>query len=114
MALGLAPPASPFPTARWPHSSDSDSGSATAAAATAATTSVAPWSSPACAPPLWLVTMPTVARDGRPGTQSFAVRATVLQDAIIAAVACAGTEHALLHRRGARVDPLRASAELRS
>jgi hypothetical protein len=56
--------------------------------------------------------MPTTLRDGRAGTQSFAVRARILQDAIIAAVACSGTDHALLHRRGARIDPLRASAVL--
>ena len=72
----------------------------------------APWSSPACAPPLWVVTMPTTSRDGRAGTQSFAVRARILQDAIVAAVACSGTDHALLHRRGARIDLLRASAVL--
>ncbi|MCX5215223.1 hypothetical protein OG689_39205 [Kitasatospora sp. NBC_00240] len=103
MALGLVPAAAATPAAgplpaRRRYSTPS--------------TAASPWSSPAAAPPLWLVTMPTAGRDGRTGTQSFVVRARVLQEAIVAAVTCSGTDHALLHRRGARINPLLASAAL--
>ncbi|MGW6915880.1 hypothetical protein ACWGB8_19000 [Kitasatospora sp. NPDC054939] len=66
---------------------------------------------PTAAAPLWLVSMPTRSADRR-GTQSFAVRGHTPAQAVAAAVARAGTDRALLRRRGAGVDVLAAHASL--
>ncbi|MFD9124288.1 hypothetical protein [Kitasatospora sp. NPDC059571] len=62
--------------------------------------------------PLWLVTMPTSGDGGRTGTQSFVVRGTTLQEAMAAAERRSCDDGARLRRRGAAIDPRRASAVL--
>ncbi|WP_030272718.1 hypothetical protein [Streptomyces sp. NRRL B-24484] len=62
--------------------------------------------------PLWLVTVPTTHGDGRTGTQSFAVRALTVQDALAAAGRRAHDAGARARRRGARLDLRNASAVL--
>lgn len=53
--------------------------------------------------PLWLVMIPTVARDGACGVQWFAVRALTPAQAIADAAKHAGSTQAVLRRRGARI-----------
>ncbi|MGW4897078.1 hypothetical protein ACWEQL_33175 [Kitasatospora sp. NPDC004240] len=60
--------------------------------------------------PLWLVTMPTRSAGGVTGTQSFAVHAPGRPQAITAAAVRAGSDRALLRRRGARIDVRAAQA----
>ncbi|MEV7176943.1 hypothetical protein [Kitasatospora sp. NPDC093679] len=62
--------------------------------------------------PLWLVTVPTTHPDGRTGTQSFAVRALTVQEAMAAAGRRAHADSARTRRRGARLDFRNASAVL--
>ncbi|PYC88249.1 hypothetical protein C7C46_00955 [Streptomyces tateyamensis] len=60
--------------------------------------------------PLWLVTMPTRLTTGAHGTQTFAVRALTIPDAIATATALAHSHQAATRRRGAEIDPLGACA----
>ncbi|WP_405010314.1 hypothetical protein [Kitasatospora sp. NBC_01539] len=60
--------------------------------------------------PLWLVSAPTVAPDGRAGEQSFVVPAVTLGEALVAAGRRAATRAAAGRRRGARIDLDRATA----
>ncbi|MFI9150507.1 hypothetical protein [Streptomyces sp. NPDC053367] len=54
-------------------------------------------------PPVWLISMPTVAADGVSGTQWFAVRAHTAHQAIADAAVHAASTRAVVRRRGARV-----------
>ncbi|GJF27671.1 hypothetical protein KNE206_03710 [Kitasatospora sp. NE20-6] len=60
--------------------------------------------------PLWLVSAPTVAPDGRAGEQSFVVPAVTLGEALATAGQRAATPAAAGRRRGARIDLDRATA----